>query len=640
MQVLNNIKYYLFRGQVFCLSLFFLLLSGAEKAYSAQHNLDFIYIDSSVDEAAGGHAAMRFGQTVFHYQFYPEGYFLLVKDNWDEFRHQYNDVQNRTLAIGSIPLSLDTYQRVKNQFLSRYLLQEKRFAYLKQLEREKSFFQTLVLGEEKVEVRGLGFFSLDYEEAPACVFLREVIGDNLGHLYLKQQLQSIEIRLEKAGENLHPYVLKDVELEVYSSSFSFTSISRQYFELLELYQAFEILIYARPVLEDTLFHSASAVGQLDASELEKVKQFRQKLLFSITSLLESSRPGRGRALLLQIARFQAVQKTLESGYLITLDPFSEDAELLEVGELFAGSLSLQEDLEGSQSDRRFDTRNVFSSSKNYLEQLRNERISNVVVARDNFFSDSIQTDISYNQLEFSLGRLGEVDRAFISKDFIRVENGNQLPVKSRLIQVPDSLSRDEIVLSAEIATDNELVLKRKLLQVYDYNLFGRNCVTELFETVYSGFSSIEQVEHELGGYLEPGEQLSFVPFLAFAALQSSFSVASVEVLPSFRKRKVSELYEKYGMWRLFKESNTMTSSVYLSWKKDSTFLFFTDDVFLFRPVFGTINLLYAAFSSLGGFVWFPVDDGELLNRSLRGMVFSLPELAFFNIRKGTFPVVP
>ena len=37
-----------------------------------------------------------------------------------------------------------------------------------------------------------------------------------------------------------------------------------------------------------------------------------------------------------------------------------------------------------------------------------------------------------------------------------------------------------------------------------------------------------------------------------------------------------------------------------------------------------------------GLLWLPFDSGHLLDTALRGALFSLPELAFQNIRKGTF----
>ena len=130
-----------------------------------------------------------------------------------------------------------------------------------------------------------------------------------------------------------------------------------------------------------------------------------------------------------------------------------------------------------------------------------------------------------------------------------------------------------------------------------------------------------------------------MPFRAFQLIQQYFPVTAIEILPSFRKRTLDKLYEQRGAVALLTESNTLTSEIYSSWEEDSTFLFFTDDTLVWRPVFGALNLLYATSGSLGGIFSFPVDGGSLLKRSLRGMIFSLPELAFFNIRKGTFPAV-
>jgi hypothetical protein len=38
-----------------------------------------------------------------------------------------------------------------------------------------------------------------------------------------------------------------------------------------------------------------------------------------------------------------------------------------------------------------------------------------------------------------------------------------------------------------------------------------------------------------------------------------------------------------------------------------------------------------------GLAMLPLDGGTLLTAGLKGAFFSLPELAFFNIRKGSFP---
>lgn len=71
-------------------------------------------------------------------------------------------------------------------------------------------------------------------------------------------------------------------------------------------------------------------------------------------------------------------------------------------------------------------------------------------------------------------------------------------------------------------------------------------------------------------------------------------------------------------------------------REDGVFLFFSDDQFMLRPLIGTMNLAYGAGASLVGAFSAPLDEGELAMAGLKGMLFSLPELAFWNIRKGTF----
>ena len=93
--------------------------------------------------------------------------------------------------------------------------------------------------------------------------------------------------------------------------------------------------------------------------------------------------------------------------------------------------------------------------------------------------------------------------------------------------------------------------------------------------------------------------------------------------------------QENAWWVALRESNTLTARSYRRGHGDSYFLFFTDDQPLLRPVFGAFNLLAATFESLVGLAWAPVDRGDTLVSGLEGMVVSLPELAFWNIRKGS-----
>lgn len=84
-----------------------------------------------------------------------------------------------------------------------------------------------------------------------------------------------------------------------------------------------------------------------------------------------------------------------------------------------------------------------------------------------------------------------------------------------------------------------------------------------------------------------------------------------------------------------RESSTFTSKFYKFNKEDSFFIFFTDDVFWQRPIYGFVNLI-AGIGELGlGAIIIPLTRGTVCKR-ITGNFFSGLELLFFNIRKGTF----
>jgi hypothetical protein len=89
-----------------------------------------------------------------------------------------------------------------------------------------------------------------------------------------------------------------------------------------------------------------------------------------------------------------------------------------------------------------------------------------------------------------------------------------------------------------------------------------------------------------------------------------------------------------------RESNTITSTLYTRNPADSVFLFFTDDVVVARPLLGIANVVVGLVASAAGLVTSPLDRGRLLRAGLKGVLFSVPELGCFNIRKGSLALAP
>ena len=86
-------------------------------------------------------------------------------------------------------------------------------------------------------------------------------------------------------------------------------------------------------------------------------------------------------------------------------------------------------------------------------------------------------------------------------------------------------------------------------------------------------------------------------------------------------------------------SHTITSTIYWPRDDDSTFLFFTDENVIMRPILGALNLATGVTAGAVGALAAPFDGGRRLTAGLRGALFSLPELAFANIRKGSFDYI-
>jgi hypothetical protein len=149
-----------------------------------------------------------------------------------------------------------------------------------------------------------------------------------------------------------------------------------------------------------------------------------------------------------------------------------------------------------------------------------------------------------------------------------------------------------------------------------------------------------ELTRRLGGAVRVDGSLVFIPFLSAAAVEADLQVAETTELPSYRRAQLARLEATNGRWRMWlREGNTLTSTLYRRNPDDSFFVFFTDDTLALRPVLGAVNLVAAFGSSIAGLVTLPLDHGERLGAGLRGALFSLPELAFVNIRKGSFTYV-
>ncbi len=148
----------------------FIFIHNICLADPARHFLDFIYVNSNIGEAAGGHTAIRFDQTVFHYQFYPDGKFLLVRESWQHFLLVYHELRNRSIYKASLPLKEPDYNRLKKHF-TQLLIKQKQL-----LESEEKFEKNILLvnklktKEKQLAIPRLGLFETSNTSTKVWLF--------------------------------------------------------------------------------------------------------------------------------------------------------------------------------------------------------------------------------------------------------------------------------------------------------------------------------------------------------------------------------------------------------------------------------------------------------------------------------------
>nr|WP_143341562.1 hypothetical protein [Crenothrix polyspora] len=109
----------------------------------------------------------------------------------------------------------------------------------------------------------------------------------------------------------------------------------------------------------------------------------------------------------------------------------------------------------------------------------------------------------------------------------------------------------------------------------------------------------------------------------------NWQVFDLRVFPAYRQQKLTALYiREVDSWVYARESNIFSSSLYNHNPDDAWFVFFTDDTLWFRPLFGAVNTLAATSQSLLGLLRLPFDGGREVKIGVRGVLTSLPELAF------------
>ena len=122
--------------------------------------MDYLYIEANAGGSSGGHVAIRFEDQVYHYQNDSFEILRMARDDYEDFRHLYSVLENRTIHIGRIETSDQTAAHVRDHFNERYLVQTRTPRRAgSSLRRDLELLEWLKRGgDDAPPLPGVGFF--------------------------------------------------------------------------------------------------------------------------------------------------------------------------------------------------------------------------------------------------------------------------------------------------------------------------------------------------------------------------------------------------------------------------------------------------------------------------------------------------
>ena len=627
----------------FLISLFLLaIFPGAALAAS----FEYLYLEASEGNSSGGHSAIQFGDEIYHYQHHDSGLIRLLRQDKSDFHFLYRFLQNRRIHLSRIEVSEETFNRLSEYFKWQFLAQEQQFKQLNDLYKERLLLRRLLYKQPDTDtdfsaalrLNGVGLFYAEHDldsqkdehpkdikvlksqSLPLIGLLRKKIEALYGQDYLSKRQEQITADIKALTPSHWPAASPILSKDNFPPVIN--SFADSYTDYLTGLAAIKVLVEEQSLQSDAFFVTQDSVTLEEKKVLETL---REQLALSLLKSVNSGRPDWGTAVLVNMARYIAVEQSLQLGRWVFIDDFAVDSEWISADQFVEQTEPIQTQIDDAQAN--------FKQTRKAIINLGG------------------LTESNYSQLEMSANRYFEWLKGKQQKA-VRYQGEKALPTKS--ISLPDwrvpELSPQQLTGALTGLEHYENKLLQELAQRYQYNLLTRNCVTELFRTLDQALLAQNKVDNDpakqveflikesrqrLGGTISG--TYNFIPFVSFQSVQENYKVTSNAVLNAYRGQQLEKLYAKNnGLMVALRESNIFSSTVYTYNPDDAFFVFFTDDSLALRPVFGLFNTAAGLGQSLFGFLSWPFDSGKNIKAGTTGILMSLPELLFFNMRKGSY----
>lgn len=605
-------------------------VDGSPTASSFEASFDYLYVEANEGSSSGGHAAVRFGSETYHFQ-NRDGLLVLEREPTRELLYDYTLLDNRSVTASRIAVSAADARRLRAAFDRRLQVQQRQLDVAAALAEDRALLETWLRGE-RPRIAGLGYFASPAApppgssasgapSTPAVTALRARIVERAGPQRLTERRREAERALEALGR-ADPAGWPATPPRSADEHPPFTiPFARRHADLAAAVAAVDLLEQGARLEPSAVVAPPGPRYWLTDGEQERLRAGRERLADALVRLADSPRDDWGRPFLVGLARLLALDESLARRRLVVLAVLPED---------------------GPRLDRR-----VLASRLDVVAGMLRYGHAQVEEIRRDWISRGAADERLQARLEETVHRVHELEASVREGRDLRLGGGVRVPQRAAASRSALPAMSDPEVIRAALARirAREERVRTGLLALYRYQLVTRNCVSELFHTLDAGLGgSPEASRAALGGRVDGHSELTFIPFVSARAVDARYRVVGRRTLPSFRERRLAQMRrEESDLWVALRESNTWTARSYRRGHQDSYFVFFTDrgdGAILLRPLFGAVNLVAASFESLWGLARLPVDRGETLLSGLGGALVSLPELAFWNIRKGSNDWVP
>jgi len=620
-------------------------------ASASAASFEYLYVEASEGNSSGGHSAIQFGDEIYHYQHHDSGLIRLLRQDKQEFHFLYRFLQNRRIHLSHIEVTEETFTMLREHFKLQFLAQEQQFKQLNDLHKDRVLLRRLLYKQSLdnafldadfsavLRLNGGGLFYAEQEldnqkrdwrirnvngvqsqSSNTIEMLRKKIGQEYGQDYLRHRREQITSRIKAFTPGHWPSVTSILSKDNFPPAIN--SFADSFEDYLTGLVAIKILMELQPLRPDAFFVTDEIVTPEEKKVLERL---RDQQALSLLASVNSGRPDWGYAVIVNMARLLAVDLSLQWGRWVFVDDFAMDSEWVSADQFAQYAEQMQAQIKDAQA--------------------------NLTQTRKALLNPGGLTETNYSHLEMSANRYFELLKGRQNRA-VRYIGEKALPTKS--ISLPDWIVPEitqQQLKSALYELDNyESKLFRELAEHYRYDLITRNCVTELFRTIDQALLQQDKVDVDpskqvellmkesrkrLGGNISA--YYNFIPFVSFQSVQEHYKVTTSAVLNSYRGQQLEKLYARNnGLMVALRESNTFSSTLYAYNPDDAFFVFFTDDSPVFRPIFGLFNTAAGIGQSVFGFLIWPFDAGKNLKSGATGVLMSLPELMFFNMRKGSY----